>query len=141
MANPENLREQTEKMKNGLAAEIGAKGGANKKGSRHLTTLIREIGYNFDWSKTTLKNKDELKKQYGKNFWEALVYVQATKAIAGDSQAAKWLAENGYGKQVNMDLTGESIVADILKASGLIEGVDNDGKDGGSDDGSSENKT
>lgn len=40
-----------------------------------------------------------------------------------------------------MDLTGESIVADILKASGLIEGVDNDGKDGGSDDGSSENKT
>lgn len=66
MANPENLREQTEKMKNGLAAEIGAKGGANKKGSRHLTTLIREIGYNFDWSKTTLKNKDELVKKYGK---------------------------------------------------------------------------
>lgn len=111
------------------------------KGTKHLSTLIREVGENIDWNKTNLKNKAELAERYGKNGWKAVVYVAFTKALAGDPQAMKWLAENGFGKQVNMDLTGDSIVVDILKASGLIEGGDNDGKVDGSDEGSSDSKT
>lgn len=110
MANPDNLKEQQEKMKNGLAAELGSKGGANKAGSKHLSTLIREIGESIDWDKTNLKNKDELKAKYGNNGWKAIVYVAWTKAMAGDPQAMKWLAENGYGKHVDITSNGESII-------------------------------
>lgn len=125
MPNPENLREQTEKMKNGLAAKIGAIGGTNKKGSKHLQTLIRDIGNNFDWSKTTLKNKDELNAKYGKNFWEALVYVQATKALVGDPNAAKWLAENGYGKKLDITTDDEPITGINVHFVGVDNEQDN----------------
>lgn len=113
MANPENLKEQQEKMKQGLAAEMGAKGGKAKAGSKHLSTLIREIGESIDWDKTNLKNKDELKAKYGNNGWKAIVYVAWTKAMAGDPQAMKWLAENGFGKHVDITSNGESIGAII----------------------------
>ena len=83
------------------------------KGTKHLSTLIREIGENIDWSKTTLKNKEDIKSKYGNNFWEALVYVQATKAMAGDPKAAQFLAENGFGKHMDITSNGESIGAII----------------------------
>lgn len=40
------------------AREAGSKGGKAKKGSKHLKTLIQEIGNTIDWDKTTLKNKE-----------------------------------------------------------------------------------
>lgn len=91
------------------AKEMGARGGRNKAGSKHLSTLIREIGESIDWDKTNLKNKEELKAKYGNNGWKAIVYVAWTKAMAGDPQAMKWLAENGYGKQVDITSNGETI--------------------------------
>lgn len=96
------------------AAKMGAKGGTNKAGSKHLSTLIREIGENIDWDKTNLKNKEQLKTLYGNNGWKAVVYVAWTKAMAGDPQAMKWLAENGYGRQVDITSDGERI-APIIK--------------------------
>lgn len=105
MAKEENLKPFTPDN----AADMGAKGGRAKKGSKHLSTLIREIGENIDWDKTNLKNKDELKAKYGNNGWKAIVYVAWTKAMAGDPQAMKWLAENGFGKHVDITSKGESI--------------------------------
>lgn len=91
------------------AAENGAKGGKAKAGSKHLSTLIREIGESIDWDKTNLKNKEELKAKYGNNGWKAIVYVAWTKAMAGDPQAMKWLAENGFGKHMDITSNGETI--------------------------------
>ena len=83
------------------------------KGSKHLSTIIRDVIGDIDWSKTTLKNKAELNEKYGKNGWKALVYVAHTKAMTGDIQAMKWLAENGYGKHVDITSNGEAIGAVI----------------------------
>lgn len=108
MNNPkvrDNLIEQTKKMKNGLAKELGAKGGKAKLGSKHLTTLIREVGSNIDWSKTSLKDKDKMRQLYGTNAWEAITYVAFTKAMAGDPKAMEWLAKNGFS--LNIDITSD----------------------------------
>lgn len=45
-----------------------------------------------------------------------------------------------FGEKKQIELKA-SPVSEILKAAGLLEGENDDGKDGGSDDGSSENKT
>lgn len=84
------------------AAENGAKGGHNKKGSKHLSTIIKELADDMDWSKTTLKNKDELAKTYGKNGFKAMVYVALTKAMTGDTKAMEWLAKYGYGQKLDI---------------------------------------
>lgn len=91
------------------AAELGAKGGRAKKGSRHLSNLIRDLAENIDWDLTTLKNKDELKKLYGKNGWKAIVYVAATKSMAGDVKAMDWLAKNGFGTKIDLTTDDEPI--------------------------------
>ncbi len=93
------------------AKELGARGGRAKAGSKHLSTLIREIGNNIDWSKTTLKNKDQLKQMYGNNGFKALVYVAMTKALAGDPQAMKFIAENGFGKHLDITSNGKDVQA------------------------------
>jgi hypothetical protein len=115
MANPENILEQTEKMKNGLAHEIGALGGHAKAGSKHLKTLIQEIGNDIDWDKTTLKDKDRMRSLYGKNGWTALTYVAFTKALAGDAKAMEWLSKNGFGTNIDVTSDGESINLPIIR--------------------------
>ena len=97
------------------AAEMGAKGGANKKGSKHLSTLIREIGENIDWDKTTLKNKEQMKALYGNNGWKAIVYVAMTKSMAGDAKAMEWLAKHGYGQNIDITSNGETIKGAIIE--------------------------
>jgi hypothetical protein len=91
------------------AKEAGAKGGSAKKGSRHLANLIREIGMNIDWDKTNLKDKENLKKLYGKNGWQALIYVAMTKAISGDTKAMDWLSKNGFGTKIDLTTDDEPI--------------------------------
>lgn len=97
------------------AAEMGAKGGKAKAGSKHLKTLIQEIGNNIEWDKTTLKNKAELNKLYGKNGWTALTYVAFTKAMAGDTKAMDWLSKNGYGSQLDITTGGEPIRGSLIE--------------------------
>ena len=110
MAVPEQLTPFTSEN----AAEMGARGGRAKAGSKHLSTLIREVGENIDWDKTTLKNKDQMKALYGNNGWVAVVYVAMTKAMAGDAHAMRWLADNGYGKNIDITTNGKDIVIPIL---------------------------
>lgn len=88
------------------------------KGTKHLSTLIRQIGDNIDWSKTTLKNKDQLRELYGNNGWKAIVYVAWTKAMAGDPQAMKWLAENGFGKNIDITTGGEKLNVALVEFIG-----------------------
>lgn len=106
------------------AAEMGAKGGKAKAGSRHLSTIIREIMENIDWSKTTLKNKEQLQAQYGKRGWDAMVYVAYTKAMTGDPQAMKFLAEHGFGKNIDITSGGEKLNVALVEFVG--DDSDND---------------
>lgn len=82
--------------------------GANA-GSKHLKTLIQEIGNDIDWDKTTLKDKDGMRKRYGNNAWTALTYVAFTKAMAGDPKAMDWLSKNGYGTNIDVTSGGDKI--------------------------------
>ena len=97
------------------AAEIGALGGKAKAGSKHLSTLIREIGENIEWDKTTLKNKEQMKALYGNNGWKAIVYVAMTKSMAGDAKAMEWLAKHGYGQNIDITSNGETIKGAIIE--------------------------
>lgn len=101
MPNPENITNHNNSDKH---KEASAKGGTNKAGSKHLSTIIREIGDDIDWDKTNLKNKEQVKAKYGNNGWKAICYVAWTKAMAGDPQAMKWLAENGFGKNIKLEI-------------------------------------
>jgi len=106
------------------AAEMGAKGGHAKAGSKHLKTLIQEIGNNIDWNKTTLKDKDKMRQTYGNNGWTALTYVAFTKALAGDPKAMEWLSKNGFGTNIDITTDGEKITtgtADPAKAAAYAE--------------------
>lgn len=105
------------------AAYMGAKGGRNKKGSKHLSTIIRELADSIDWDKTTLKNKDELKAKYGGQGWLAIVHVAFTKAMTGDTKAMEWLAKNGYGNKI--DITTDDKPLNIS----LVEFIDEDSQD------------
>ena len=112
MPNPDNLKEQTEKMKNGLAAEIGHKGGVAKKGSKHLSTYIQDAltDENFE-----LKLKD------GSIFkgmpMQAIIKTAVAKSMSGDTRAMEWLAKHGYGDKLNIEVTDTR--KDILERYGL----------------------
>jgi hypothetical protein len=82
---------------------------SSKAGSKHLKTLIQDIGNNIDWDKTTLKDKSQMKEMYGNNAWKALTYVAFTKAMAGDPKAMDWLAKNGYGQSIDVTSDGQAI--------------------------------
>lgn len=106
------------------AKELGSRGGKAKAGSKHLSTIIREIGENIDWNKTTLKNKDELQKLYGKNGWQAIIYVAVTKAISGDTKAMDWLAKNSFGTKLDLTTNGKDLPTPIL--GGVAKDVSGD---------------
>lgn len=123
MANEENLIPITSET----AKELGAKGGSAKKGSKHLSTLIRDVVADIDWEHTTLKNKAEIKEKFGKNGWKAIVYVAVTKAITGDTKAMEWLAKNGYGTKLDITTDDEPITGINVRFVGLDEEEDDDG--------------
>lgn len=117
MANPQNLKPFT-------GADDPRRANGPPKGTRHLSTIIREIMENIDWSKTTLKNKEQLQAQYGKRGWDAMVYVAYTKAMTGDPQAMKFLAEHGFGKNIDITSGGEKLNVALVEFVG--DDSDND---------------
>jgi hypothetical protein len=139
MANEQNLRPQ----KKGEPAPPGA---GRPKGSRSLSTIIRQIGENPpDWKKVRLKGKDEFVKQYkSKSAWEAVVYVALSQAMAGDNSAREFLAKRGYGDR--LDITSDDkplpiVNLDVYRDQGVPQdspppqkGEGDSGRDGGGQD-------
>lgn len=104
------------------AAEMGAKGGRNKKGSKHLSTYIQEAltDPNFELK---LKDGTILKEMPIK----AIIKTAVAKSVSGDTRAMEWLAKHGYGEKLNLEVTDTR--KDILSRYGLIsEGDDNAGQ-------------
>lgn len=118
MANDENLKPFT-------GADDPRRMNGKPKGTVHLSTLIQKLA-NVDWEKTSLSSKDDLKKKYGKNGIEALVYVAFSKAMSGDTRAMDWLAKHGYGEKLNVEVTDTR--KDILSRYGLISEGEDAGK-------------
>lgn len=100
MANEDNLKPFT-------GADDPRRMNGKPKGTKHLSTIIRELADDIDWSKTTLNNKEELAKKYGKNGFKAMAYVAFTKAMTGDTRAMEWLAKHGYGEKLDIDLKSD----------------------------------
>lgn len=91
------------------------------KGTKHLSTIIQELVDDIDWSLTSLKNKDELAKKYGKNGVKAMAHVAFSKAMAGDTRAMDWLAKYGWGNKVTHDFeesffTDTELTIKVVKA-------------------------
>lgn len=100
------------------AAEMGAKGGRNKKGSKHLSTYIQEAltDENFELK---LKDGTIMKEMPIK----AIIKTAVAKSVSGDTRAMEWLAKHGYGEKINLEVTDTR--KDILSRYGLIsEGGD-----------------
>jgi hypothetical protein len=100
------------------AAEMGAKGGRNKKGTKHLSTYIQEAltDENFELK---LKDGTILKEMPIK----AIIKTAVAKSVSGDTRAMEWLAKHGYGEKINLEVTDTR--KDILSRYGLIsEGGD-----------------
>ena len=101
------------------AAEMGAKGGRNKKGSKHLSTYIQEAltDENFELK---LKDGTIMKEMPIK----AIIKTAVAKSVSGDTRAMEWLAKHGYGEKLNLEVTDTR--KDILARYGLLnEGDDN----------------
>lgn len=109
MPNPENLKEQTEKMKQGLAKEIGAKGGRAKKGSKHISTHIKEM-LNDENFEVKLENGETLK---GRPM-EAIIKAAVAKAASGDVKAFDILAKRGWGDKLDVTSGGKELGIPIL---------------------------
>jgi hypothetical protein len=107
MANPNPPLENLKPFKPGQSGNPAG----TKPGTKHLKTLIQEIGNDINWDMTRFNNetKQDLNNKYGKNGFKAIIYVMITKAIEGGVQEAKWLAENGYGKSVDITSDGNPI--------------------------------
>lgn len=91
------------------------------KGVKHLSTIIQELVDDIDWSLTSLKNKDELAKKYGKNGMKAMALVAFSKAMSGDTKAMDWLAKYGWGNKITHDFedsffTDTELTIKVVKA-------------------------
>lgn len=82
------------------AAKMGAKGGHNKKGSKHLSTYIQEalVDPNFE---IKLKDGSILREMPIK----AILKTAIAKSISGDTRAMEWLAKHGYGEKIQIELS------------------------------------
>ena len=99
-----NLDEQHKKMKNGLAKELGSKGGKAKAGSKHISTHIQEMlnDPNFELK---LKDGTILK---GRPI-DAIIKTAIAKGVSGDMRAFDMLGKYGYGTKMDVTSGGEKI--------------------------------
>lgn len=83
------------------------------KGTLNISTRIREIfSLPIEWDKITITDTTRLKERYGNvAVADALIHVQISKALTGDTQAFNALRDAGWGKMINMD---GSLTMDVM---------------------------
>jgi hypothetical protein len=91
------------------------------KGSLNMATRVRKImKRKIDWDKINIKDIERLKARYGnKPLADAMILVQASKALTGDTQAFNALREAGWGRMVNVEGEAEIQVVHVLKPEKL----------------------
>lgn len=116
-----NLDEQQAKMKQGLAKELGAKGGRAKKGSKHISTHIREMlnDPNFELK---LKDGSIIKGAP----MQAIIKTAVAKAVSGDMRAFDILAKRGWGDKLDITTDGEKLNVALVEFVGDDDVQDKD---------------
>jgi len=99
------------------AAEIGRLGGKAKKGSKHISTHIRNMlnDPNFELK---LENGEVIKGAP----MEAIIKTAIAKAVSGDIRAFDILAKRGWGDKIDMTSGGQPLTA-------LVKFADDNGTD------------
>lgn len=113
MAGVDNLKAQHERMKNGLAAQIGSKGGTNKKGSKHINTWIQELLEDEDFEADLIDSKKGLVEFKGAPL-KAIIMAQRHKAVQGDQKAADLLFKYGWPAKSETDLTSDGKALPVM---------------------------
>lgn len=101
MANDQNLIPITKET----AAELGAKGGKNKKGSKHINTWIQDLLEDETFEANILDPKVGYKEYKGAPI-KAIVQVATIKAVNGDPKMMDWLAKYGWSQKQEIEHTG-----------------------------------
>lgn len=120
MANEDNLKPFTSEN----AVEMGAKGGRNKRGSKHISTWIQDMLNDPDFEANILDSKKGMLEFKGAPL-KAIIQVAINKAINDPktgNQWAEWLAKHGYGEKLKLE------VSDARKEILEKYGLDNAGK-------------
>jgi hypothetical protein len=109
--------------KGGYVAGQSGNPAGRKKGSINMAPRIRKIlNGDIDWHKISINDPGlaKLKKRYGHvTVAEALIWVQASKALAGDTTAFNALREGGWGRMIKFDGEAKLEVVHILKPEKL----------------------
>ena len=125
MANNPKLNEVSKKTQftSDNAKEMGAKGGRNKKGSKHISQHIQEMLNDPDF---------ELKLKDGKILkgrpMDAILQTAIAKAVSGDMRAFDMLGKYGYGTKLDITSEGEKIQP-ILGGLSDLHSDDSDSQD------------
>jgi hypothetical protein len=101
------------------AAEMGAKGGKAKAGSKHISTHIQEMlnDENFE-----LKMKDGSILR-GRPM-DAIIKTAIAKGVSGDMRAFDMLGKYGYGNKLDVTTNGKDLPTPIITLEG--DGVHRD---------------
>lgn len=91
------------------AAKMGAKGGRNKKGSKHISTWIQEMLNDPDFE-LKLKDGSILK---GRPI-EAIIKTAIAKGVSGDMRAFDMLGKYGFGTKLDVTTMGKELPTPIL---------------------------
>lgn len=123
MPNPQNLTPFT--AKDSRASEAGLKGGAAKKGSKHLSTWIQELLHDEQFQATILKGLKIV--EFKGAPIKAIVEAQMIKALNGDSKAFDALGKYGYGTKQEIEHSGAVTtgIADPALAADFAEFMKN----------------
>lgn len=103
MANEDNLKHFTKEN----AAEIGARGGKAKKGSKHISTWIQELMHDEDFV-TTVREGLQIKEYKGAPI-KAIIRAQMNLAVQGDTKAFEALAKHGWKPQLDITSNDEKL--------------------------------
>lgn len=83
-------------------------GGVNKKGSKHLSTWIQQLGEDEDFQ-VYLQDPVKGYVEYKGAPVKAVVETAWRKAAAGDKDAREWLAKHGWKQQIDVTSNDEKI--------------------------------
>jgi hypothetical protein len=113
MANDQNLKHFTKDN----AAIIGAKGGAAKKGSKHINTWVQEILEDENFEAWISDPKEGVKLFKGAPI-KAIIKAQVIKAVNGDTKAYDSLHKSGYSQKIEQENSGEQTITVITRHAG-----------------------
>lgn len=105
MANPNPNTSGLRPVTSETAAELGAIGGRNKKGSKHINTWIQDLLEDESFEANILDPKVGYKEYKGAPI-KAIVQVATIKAVNGDAKMMDWLAKYGWSQKQEIEHTG-----------------------------------